>query len=412
MRSNLLMIVLCVLGGVGPNIAMPQASPGKPAVTLVIEHDEILAGQSVGLHVWIENPTDAQLQDVRFGYAGPRFLHIGTYQSSGNPATCTINPGGVIRLDPIQPRSTQGAPLPLCLQADPAVDERDASLAFSTSYTVLQNGQSKPGVVVVEKKLSVGLFGTESVGGVSLRLAAYVMPGVLFMMILRLGGFPLVDKLGAPEVAALSVLGSILLFPVAAVVSRINLTFEGIASAVSATLFVALCVIAAVISLAMVAIHRLCEARRLRKQKELLVELTDNDATALQKALRQASTDPLPVTVITNQQKRYVGSLMAPTSSGGVALLGWFQLRTEDVSLRAKLDGLIKKNLYLDALQLAHDNRIEPEMRNWVRTLSPEGTLEFTNDTGRRFRRGEVMESSIGAVEGLENERPLELSTP
>jgi hypothetical protein len=70
------------------------------------------------------------------------------------------------------------------------VEERDISLGFSITYTLAKDGQSISRYLVAEKKVKVGLFGTETVGGVSLRLAAYVVPGLLFLMILRAGSFP------------------------------------------------------------------------------------------------------------------------------------------------------------------------------------------------------------------------------
>jgi hypothetical protein len=377
-------------------------------MTLIMERAELLAGEAVGLDVWIENPTDTGMTNVRFRYAGPSFLAVGRLASDGK---CRVEANGIIPLGSIQPNSILEPSPRLCLQANSKVEEHDLFLGFSVSYSL--DNQSKSRVLIVEKKLSIGLFGTETIGGVSLRLAAYVVPGLLLMMVLRVGGLPSVGNLGGSEVATLSVLFSVLLFLIAARIPGFNLTFAGVGSAVSAELFLALCATAIAVGCLMLVIQHCIKVHRERQRNEFMVGATDNYVTALQKALRGATRDTLPVTVITRNQERFVGSLMAPTSSGGTALLGWFQLRlASNDQLREQLDGLIQKKQLSTALELALQHHIEPEMRNPVRELLPDGTLDLTTDEIKRFRDRDILESSMHAIGELEDGGPLVLATP
>lgn len=425
-RQIHLPLFLCLLGlcGVGP--AARAEDQSKPAMTIVLERGDLLAGETISLYLWIENPTSAPMTDLRFRYAGPDFVNIGTFDADGKCSVATnaalkkdaksaVEQASVIPLGSLQPGSVLDPPPRLCLQAKAKVEERDLSLGFSITYTLLKNGQPTSGFLVAEKKLSVGLFGTESVSGVSLRLAAYLVPGLLFMTILRLGGFPWLEKLAGSEVATLSILVSVFLFLIAAFVPSFDLTFGGVGSAVSATLFLALCIAAILISGLMVLIHRWIKLAQERKHKALLVETTDNDVMAFEKALRGASGELLPVTVVTEGQQRFVGSLIAPTSSGGVALLGWFQLRPPaNSTLRPELDRLIGEKKFLEALALARENGIAAEMRDPVRTLAPDGTFDLKKNVEplMRFRQRDVVERSQHPVPGLDAEPPLGLATP
>ena len=395
-------------------------------MTIMLERGEILAGQTIGMHVWIENPTDSDAAEIRFRYTGPSFLHLGIFDpgkkchtdpnwppSQGAEPRDAIESDGAIYLGFIPSRAMLEPPSHLCLRADSNVEEQDVSLGLSLTYMLTKSGQRTPGFLLAEKKLSVGLFGTGSVGGVSLRLAAYVVPGLLLMMILRLGGIAWVKELAATEVATLSVIASVALFLLASQLSRFDTTFAGIGSAVSAALFLVMCAAAVGFSGLTVLVLRWIKSCQANKAKALLIETTDNAPTVFAKALRGSDADFRPVTVITRNQERWVGSLMAPTSKGGIALVGWFQLKPKAGDpTRADLDRMVDEGRFLEALERARQLGLKPEMQNPVRKLEEDGTLQLTTDLVRRFLARDILESSKGDVEGLETERPLVLGTP
>jgi hypothetical protein len=55
-----LQLVTCVL----PGVAASADAPGKPALTVILERNEILAGQTMSFNVWIENATEARIIDA------------------------------------------------------------------------------------------------------------------------------------------------------------------------------------------------------------------------------------------------------------------------------------------------------------------------------------------------------------
>src|SRR5260370_25811402 len=68
-----------------PAVAQDQS---KPAMTIVLDRGDLRAGETIGLHVWIENPTNAPLTGVRFRYVGPDFVKLGTL---GADMVCAVN---------------------------------------------------------------------------------------------------------------------------------------------------------------------------------------------------------------------------------------------------------------------------------------------------------------------------------
>ena len=79
-----------------------------------------------------------------------------------------------------------------CIRSGKSIDENDLKVRVLINYKWADSG-SVPGivsgesVVTAERTLKLGLLGNETVAGVSLRLVALVLPGLLFLMVLRVG---------------------------------------------------------------------------------------------------------------------------------------------------------------------------------------------------------------------------------
>jgi hypothetical protein len=363
-----LQLVTCVLSG-----GASADAPGKPALTVILERNEILAGQTMSFSVWIENATEAKMINAGLSLFGPDFLKIGTLDQSGK---CAAN--NTIDLGNIDPGSTL-VRNKLCLQADSSIQERDENLGFSVSY-LLQNvkdNKSTAGALVSEKKLSIGLFGTETVGGVSLRLASYIIPGTFFLMILRLFAPNWKIELGATESVTLSIFISILLFILTALeFPSLQLRFAGIGSTVSATAFLTLCTIAIVLAVILVAILQGISWSVARVRSARIVQESDRVGLIIQKAVRAAEGkfDPVMMTV---DGKQYFGSLVVPTGNGGRILLGWFRLEVADAQRQSELKEWFDRNEFVKPIEKAAQWGIEPTMFDPIKQLQA-GNLEPT----------------------------------
>lgn len=382
-----------------------QASDAPtPSLNVVLEQSALLAGKSVNVRVWVSNPTNQSLSRIALRFSGPEFIEIG-HPDSNNARICNTELKQPILLSSpmgLAANSVLDPPETLCLKAKQIVEEHDVNIAFSIDYVVAGASPPRSGLIVVEKTLSVGLFGTDSVAGVSLRLASYVVPGLLLMLALRFGALPWIKGLGAAELGTVSVFISVALSLGAermANVDWLSFLFRGADSGMSARLFLMLCLITLAVAGGIdVTFYALRQRRRRR-----VVGQADEDLVALAKALRGTSKY-LPAVVTAKDGMRYIGSLSAPTADGGIALFGWFELVLPDGedTLRQSLSKLLNDRSYLKALALAGEQQeVTLKLASGIRTKAKNGPVTPTAEPRHHFRPAEVSQVQRREVDEL-----------
>ena len=398
-RYTLPAITVLVLLALG--CAARAADSPKPTLTVALEKTELLAGKSIGLRLWVENPTDTALTEIGLRFFAPDFIEIGRLDQT-KPGSCdtSLQQPIILRASSgLGAKSAFDPPEAFCLKAKDTIEEQDVNVVFSIVYRLAGSKQPETGVAVVERKLSVGLFGTDTVAGVSLRLAAYIVPGLLLMLVLKLAKVPWLVDLDAAELGTFSVLISVALSLGAAQLAEVGWLsglFFGAASGVSAKLFLVLCSITLLLALAIAGVF--AAIRRYRRLRT--VDAGDEDVDILTKALR-STWNPLPTIVVARNQMRYIGSLSARTADGGVALVGWFELDPPAGSeLRQNLERLLAQRAFLQALELAQKNHLDPARANGIRR-SEAGNLRPTDEGVHVFQPAEHPRVSRGAVPGL-----------
>ncbi|MBW7968331.1 hypothetical protein [Bradyrhizobium sp. BR 10289] len=398
LRASFAVVVLQLLIGSLVSEAWADA-PSKPALTVILERNEILAGQTMSFSLWIENATDAKMTKARLILYGPASLKIGKF---GKNDACT--PEDAIDLGDIESGSTRvwnG----LCLQAGSSIEERDENLGFGVSYSLEKDKKITSGAIVSEKKLSLGLFGTESVGGVSLRLASYIIPGVFFLMILRLCAPQWNMELGATESATLSILISVLLFLLAAFgLPSLHLRFAGIGSTVNALAFLVQCGFAAVLALIVAAVLHGISWIQDNRRNARIVQGADSESTIILKALRAADGKFEPV-MMAADNKQFFGSLVVPANNGGSFLLGWFQLKVPDDKRRSQAEEWVRRNEFVQLLENAARWGIAPTMMDPIKVPDAGGDLQPTSEM-RMYFDGKAVRSTAGRAE-LKGRTPL-----
>jgi hypothetical protein len=203
----------------------------------------------------------------------------------------------------------------------------------------------REGYLLKPQKLKVSLFGSQSVGGVDLSVLSYLVPGLVFLLVLRLLKTPVV-KLSTTDASLVAVGFSIFMLYIASKV-------EGSGRSTSPLQFLFLC-LGALIVATLVGSPWLVRRARAGRRKQLLIEPLAKDAEVFEKALRQQyalypwpwqrrQPDLGPVRFQTPQQQHLWGSLVGETKHGKRLLIGWMEvdpgadprLREE---LRKKLD--------------------------------------------------------------------------
>jgi hypothetical protein len=252
----------------------------------------------------------------------------------------------------------------LSLRADPVVEEGDFNLLFAVRSTWKEDATVRQSLVAAEKKVQVGLLGTESVGGFSLRLVALILPGLLLWLMLQVYPDPLLKGLATLEKAAFAVLTSSALVALAA-------TFRptGLARGMSLPRLGLLCLAGALVGLFAGGMAWLVEWARAgwekRQQKRAgeerrarVVQPEDGAEVALGKLLAGGDAELVRNAVVrTLDGEELYGSVLGPAGEGKV-LLGWLRIQGATPGQRALLEPLRKQGRWAELLQLAQREKL------------------------------------------------------
>jgi hypothetical protein len=381
------------------------AQHAEPRVTVTLDRESLSASDLVRARLWIANPDSVPLSSVVLHPAAPP----GTVEFGVVRGSDCVKAGGAVPLGAVGAYSVTRADV--CVRTGAEVAEGAANLSFAFEYAWPAVGKVRGGraVTVVEKKMGVGLLGNDTVAGVSLRLAALVIPGMLFFLAVRLLGLPLVAQLASAEIAALSVLFSVLLFGIAALV-RPAATPQGI----SVWRFVALCALAVAAALLARLVHAGVRANR----RKYLIDPDDSTAEALWKALkmrergmwrrlsawfRKPPTGYEDVTVVLANGERVKGASLGETTDGRLVVLARFAIPVKKTDAAyASLLALEKDRRYADlASQASSDDNLELTTRQQIeRPAADPSQIQFVErkDVARILRTDKATEPPVGVV--------------
>jgi len=155
-----------------------QAETDQPLVAIVIsfQQDHIRLNSPVPVTIWIINQSDIPVSGARLIVDKPDFIviHLG---SCDNPAQ--THP---IDLGAIPPNSVSEQPVSICFTLD-----RQKALAgtYNILTSVIYEWEEGTGLLSEEKTLQVDLIGMDTILGIPLGFAGFVLPGLMILVILR-----------------------------------------------------------------------------------------------------------------------------------------------------------------------------------------------------------------------------------
>jgi hypothetical protein len=319
-----------------PAAAAPPSSP-ELAVTVSLEREDLKAGETnVPVQVWLSNPSDIAIGPVEVWLAGPESIHL-----AGSPKQPELD--HLTLLPSLAPH--QDSRIPLHLTVDDKVREGDYNLLFGFRY----HTGTGVGVATVEKKVQLGVLGTESVGGFSLRLVALLLPGLLFWMVLQL--FQAGTALQAAfDKGALAVLTSLLLL---AIVTYRPPPFLAGGMSLLGLLF--LCALGAGLGLGLGGLIVLVRKTQRERARERTVQPRDSDEATMRKLLALPDGDLLlNAEIQLRDGRRLQGSLAGPTPEGFV-IVGSYRVTARDAALRKELSDLEKQGQWTRLLDRARE---------------------------------------------------------
>jgi len=187
--SALCLLVLLLFAG--PKTGQPSPSPSPaasppapPTVAVSLERSVIREEDNVPVSIWFTNPGSLALNEVRVNITSPAFLTLSTSQCAGTLDKSTVKFGS------IPANSSTNCTLNLVTTKNREIVVGDYNLLFTVQYQWTDNNGVHGSVVTAEKPLKVNLLGTDSVAGVPLALAGFIIPGLFFWIAIRLFEVP------------------------------------------------------------------------------------------------------------------------------------------------------------------------------------------------------------------------------
>lgn len=181
--------------------SQPGSDPPKPLLLVSFERQTIKENDAIEVRVWLTNEWNRGLTAVRLHIDAPATL-------KWNEATCanrqhdwdSVTNVNQFDFGAIGPNTVSRKVL--CVQSGSSVDVGDFNILFTADYSWSNNGAERHSIVTSEKQLKASLFGSDTVAGVPITLAAFIVPGLFCWLVLgwlrfpwTIGGLGLGDKL-------------------------------------------------------------------------------------------------------------------------------------------------------------------------------------------------------------------------
>lgn len=382
--SPLCLLLLLLFADPGTGQPSPSPSPAAspptpPTVTVSLERSVIREEDNVPVNIWLTNPGSQALNEVQVSITSPGFLTLSTSQCAGTLVKSTVKFGSV------PANSSTSCTLNLVTTKDKEIVVGDYNLLFTFQYQWQDNNGVHGSVVTAEKPVKVNLLGTDSVAGIPLALAGFIIPGLFFWIAIRLFKVPWGVDLPLGDKTIYSIIISSLFMAVGAWYDYFNVN-NGIS--LNKLLKLAGAGFAAGVVLA-IAYH--VWARRQRKKREAnRISFNDSEAVIFGKALELNSNyNPgklrrllafifpraayrKPVTLVRLSDKtEYVGSF-AVTDEESVVLLGWFSINPAGANQATLTEAkrLEEQGKILELYRFATQNNLPIDVSDQIRQRS------------------------------------------
>jgi len=277
----LLLLALSLL----PASARAQSDQAAPKVALVVSFQQtnIRINDRVNATIFLANESDTAITNVSLSLSKPDFLIAHSLTCDGPILD------GSLDLGVLSPHTTLSAPVSLCFNLD---RNRAVTGSYNILFTALYRWGDHSDLVTSETSLSVDLIGMETILGIPVGLAGFVLPG--FMLLVALGWFkvPWVENLNqdtTKRIVYSVILSLILMGPFSWLAGRPGtpewlawLDFQQQISIVRLGIYT---VVGSLIGGAIGAVYRLNEKRKADRWKWLKIIPEDSELVKLKKGL-------------------------------------------------------------------------------------------------------------------------------
>lgn len=196
-----LLVFFALLGAAAAPVFAQDNAP-KPSLTISLQQDTVRANHPAAVTVLLANETNSDLTGLKLSVARPAFIGLYSDAAGTQPLPEQID------LGPLPAHSAMDAPKTLYLKVEP---ESAVSGSYNLLFNVSFHQGKQSGVVTDEKTLTVDLIGSETILGVPLAFAGFVLPGLMLLVALRWLKVPWAKDMSTEDRIIFGVIFSLLL---------------------------------------------------------------------------------------------------------------------------------------------------------------------------------------------------------
>lgn len=396
----ILIFFFLLKGGTPANSPTPVAQP-SPALTVSFERQSVRQRDCVNVELLMSNDSDVELTNTSLEVSGPSFFRWfegpcdeddkETRMAFGVKARPTLSVGAIAARSPLKQ--------PVHFHTGASINVGEYNVLFRVLYEWKKENQTVRSFVSAEKTVKVNFLGSESVAGIPLALAGFIVPGLIFWLIIKGFGAPWsVDALGNQMIY--SVMVSIALVMIGAWVG-----YGDVSSGISIEKLTTLAGEGAGLGL-VVGFTDLMIRRRKRQRQ---ITRGDREFNLLWKILELPSANRLEKPVITLKSgEEYSGSLAARTNvlsadgtPGGeiLSLLGSYKIdwnKIRDPQLKARMRGFIEARKWQQFVTLARKHEAIDSIQQ-IELKNSSGGYNAISEPFKQWEAADVASSASGS---------------
>jgi membrane associated rhomboid family serine protease len=395
------------------HIKLPDELP-SPSMLVSFERLSLRENDSLWIEVLIVNGSEYELTNLDLRIAGPE--HFNWHADSCAGAKLEPN----LSLGTVQARSTLTRRL--CLKTDSEISVGEFNVLFVLKYQM--GGGTATSLVTNEKTVKAYLFGSESIAGIPLALAGFIVPGLIFWLFVGWFKAPWGIDLPLSDKMIYSVLVSLVFIALGSQLNFLN-KYLNIGNGISVAKLFWLAVTGCIFGVVLGGFDYTRRKAQQKRADERQINVGDDDFTLLRKLMLLYPNAEQPRAIIRLKDKTaYVGSLAARTVKVTVgspereiihSMVGWFEINLQQglagvsQEIKDEITRLNHENQLVKLLAAAERYKIIERilvLTNAIQEIKEDASLESTGWPSRQWKDEEV--SGIEISEGDETRPPLE----
>lgn len=334
-----------------------------------MQRQAIRENDQLEAQVWISNEWGKPISDVTLRLNTPDFL-------SWDASSCDDwkkrsyqpNPQGIASLGTIE--ASDFRVTTVCLKSAPDIMVGDFNVSFTCEYAWPMGTAKGRSFVTTEKSLKSNLLGSDTVAGVPIALASFIVPGLVFWLVIGWMKVPWNVGSALGDKLIYSVIVSVVLLWL---ISWWKTDSSGAIGLSKLFWFAAAGGVAGVVVGSLDRFVRFLAKERKAKQDAIAdaaeVKVGDEPLVLLQKLLAKYPNGRKPRAVVTVGQTTLTGSLMEETDEI-VAIVGWFHILRDNIPAGKRAEAVAALNqakLPIEIFAVATKYGLAIEPRNGIR---------------------------------------------